>query len=423
MFYNHRLRYNNDAMSTSRKILVGLLLLAMVGGLGFALYYVFFRPTAPPPVAVNANGNANAPTGGLTQAGSSSNLPYVPPPVGEGTGGLTPASPVAKGGPTFSPTLVDAPTLGEKLAADGKTIRYYDKATGKFMTVDGNGKIIALSDEVFPDVSKVTWSGDGTKVVMEFPDGSKLVYDFTAKKQATIPQSWTDFSFSPSSNQIAALQVSESDASRYLVTSNADGTGVRAVEPLGDNADKVTVAWSPTNDVLAVSATGDAGNGFGVKNMLFIGKNGENFPSTEVDGMNFTPLWSPDGAYMLYSAAGSSDDFKPRLYAITGSGDNRGGGRRAINLYTTADQCTFSDNRTAYCSVPDSMPDGAGMSPEVLSNIPDSIYKVNVVTGAVTLIGRPDTDTAIASLSVSQDGTTLFFTDQASGNIKKMMLK
>jgi len=409
-------------MSTFRKVLLGILFLAVVVGIGYAIYFVFFKPTSAP-VAPTVNANVNKPGGALNPSGGGANLPYVPPLSGGGY--LPPASAIARGGATVSPTLVNVPTIGLILGADGKTVRYYDKSTGKFMTVDANGKIVELSDQTFPDVQKVTWSADGSKVVMEFPDGSKLSYDFAAKKQATLPASWENFSFSPGSDQIAALQNTDSTASRYLVVSKTDGSGVQAIEPLGENADAVSVAWSPGSDVVALSQTGEADDtgGFGIRNVLFVGKNGENYPATEVDGMNFTPLWSPTGAYLLYSAAGSADDFLPRLYVVTGAGDNMGSGRRAINLFTTADRCTFADAKTAYCAVPDSMPEGAGMEPAVLNGIPDSVYKVNVSTGMVTLIGRPDTDTDISALTVSADGSTLYFTDAATGNIKKMALK
>lgn len=408
-------------MSTFRKVLIAILFLILVGGAGYAIYYVFFRP-AGAPVTTPTNANVNAGTGGLPAAGgANANIPVVPPL--SVAGNLPPASPIAKGGPTLSTVLVNDPTMGAVLAADGKTLRYYDRATGKFMTVDANGNVIALSDQTFPDVQNVTWSDDGSKVVMEFPDGSKITYDFNAKKQATLPSSWSGFSFSPASDQLAALQLSDSVSSRYLVVAKTDGTGIQPIEPLGDNADKVTVAWSPGGDVVALSQTGEAGDGFGVKNVLFIGKNGENFPSTEINGLSFTPIWSPDGAYLLYSVAGSDDNFKPRLYTVTGSGDNRGSGRRAISLFTTADRCTFFNATVAYCAVPDTMPDGAGMQPEVLAGIPDAVYRVNVVTGAPTLVGRPDTDTEISSITVSKDGSTLYFTDAATGNIKKMMLK
>ena len=410
-------------MSNFRRVILGIIFLGVVIGIGYAIYFFFFRPAGRvPTVAVNTN--ANTPSGGnLNPSGAGANLPYVPPLSGSGT--LIPASPIARGGATVSPTLVSSPTLGLILGADGKTTRYYDRTTGKFMTVDAKGNIIALSDQVFPDVQNVTWSADGSKVVMEFPDGTKLSYDFATKKQATIPSSWTNFSFSPDSNQIAALQQTDQVSNNYLVVSNADGTGVQPIEQLGQNGAEVSVAWSPAGNVVALSQTGEPDNtgGFGIKDVLFIGKNGENFPSTQVDGMNFTPLWSPTGAYLLYSAAGSADNFLPRLYVVTGGGDNIGGGRRAIDLFTTADKCSFADAKTAYCAVPDTMPDGAGMEPAVLAGIPDSIYKVNVTTGAVTLVGRPDTDTTISAITVSSDGGTLFFTDAETGSIKKMALK
>ena len=141
-----------------------------------------------------------------------------------------------------------------------------------------------------------------------------------------------------------------------------------------------------------------------MSNVLFIGKNGENYPATEVDGVGFTPSGRRPEPTCSIPRPARDDNFLPRLYVVTGAGDNMGSGRRAIDLMTTADKCTFSDAKTAYCAVPDSMPEGAGMEPAVLAGIPDSVYKVNVMTGAVTLIGRPDTDTAISALNVSGDG-------------------
>lgn len=410
-------------MSALRRVLVAILFLAIIGAAGYGIYYFFFRPIGPTPTEPGTNANANAP-GGLPSAGNTNgNMPYVPPPTGTGT--LPPASPVAKGGPTQTTTLVASPTLGQVLSADGKTVRFYDRLTGKFMAIGADGKLIELSNRTFPDVRNVTWSKDASKVVMEFPDGSKLEFDFTTQRQATIPASWQDFSFSPQSDKLVVKQNTADINGRYLVVSNADGTEARPVVALGNNAEEVIVAWSPSGDVLAMSQTGDAefSDQFGQRQVLFVGQNGENFPATMVDGLGFEPLWSPDGSYLLYSAAASADDFRPRLYAVTGSGTNRGSGRRALNLMTFVDKCTFADNTTAYCAVPDSLPEGIGLERAALGNMPDAFYKINIVTGIVTLIGRPDTDTMVSSLRVSTDGSTLFFTDENSGSLKKIALK
>ncbi len=410
-------------MSTLRRVLVAILFLCIIGALGFAVYYLFFK--SAPPETTGPQVNANSPTGGgLPTAGSANtNAIYVPPSSG-GTS-LTPASPVAKGGPTISPTVVQNPTLGAMLASDGASVRYYDRATGKFMSVDPNGNVVELSAQIFPSVQNVTWSADGARAVMEFPDGTKLSFNFASQKQATLPASWEDFSFSPGSDKLAAKQVSDSAASRYLVVSNADGSGARPVAALGDNSDQVTVSWSPAGDVLALSDTGDTDmtGSFGERQMLFVGQNGENFPATLVEGQGFIPLWSPDGSYLLYSAASSDDDFRPRLYAVTGSGANRGSGRRTLNLMTFVDKCSFASSSVAYCAVPDALPEGIGLERGALGFVPDSVFKVDISTGLVTLVGRPETDTMISSLTVSKDGSTLFFTDAANGSIKKMMLR
>jgi WD40 repeat protein len=409
-------------MSGIKKFFVIVIFVAFIAGAGYAIYRVFFKPAATEPAAPTET-NVNTPAGTLSPSTPGVNIPVVP--SGPGTNALFPASPVARGGATVSPTLFNGPTLGAKLASDGKTVRFYDRATGKFMSITADGTLVELSDTVFPAAKNIVWSGNSEKAVIEFPDGTKLIYDFATKKQSSIPRSWEDFSFSPASDKLAAKQESENIASRYLIVSKADGTEAVPVEPLGENGDKVTVAWSPSGDVLALSETGDTDMAaqFGEKQVLFIGANGENFPATVVDGFDFIPLWSPDGRYLLYSASGTDDDFRPRLYVVTGSGDNRGSGRRAINLITFADKCSFGGATTAYCAVPDYLPEGTGLERTVAKGIPDSIYRINVVTGAITLVGRPETDTTISSLSVSTDGGTLFFTDEETGAIKKMSLK
>jgi WD40 repeat protein len=407
-------------MPVWKRITIAVLLLAVVAGLGYAMYVVFFKSETALPE--NANLNANTPSGALPQAGGANlNRPVVPGGA-PGAGSLIPASPVAVGGYTETTTLVSQASLGAILGPDGKSVRYYDRSTGRFMYVDADGNIRELSDQYFPEIQEVTWSGDGNRAVLSFPDGSKISYDFATGEQATLPSAWEEFSFSPDSKQVAAKSLSASSTGRYLVVSDANGENARPIEALGNNEYNVDVAWSPAGDVVALSSTGE-GHGFGMREELFIGQNGENFPSIEVNGLGFEPLWSPDGSLLLYSAAGSDDDFIPRLYTVAGSGDRRGGNQRQINLFTLASKCFFADAATVYCAAPDSPPAGSGLSPEVLDDVPDSIYRINATTGAVTLVGRPVTDTTVSRLSVSSDGATLFYVDKASGTISKMMLK
>jgi len=84
-------------MSTFRKVLLGILFLGVVAGIGYGIYYFFFKPTAAPVTPV-ANVNTNTPGNGLTPSGAGANLPYVPPLTGGGY--LPPASAIARGGAT-----------------------------------------------------------------------------------------------------------------------------------------------------------------------------------------------------------------------------------------------------------------------------------------------------------------------------------
>jgi hypothetical protein len=405
-------------MSLTKRIFFGILLILAVAGIGYGIYYFFFKPAAAPGTVVNAN--ANAPGGTLPSAGPGGNRP-VAPGNANANAGLPGASLVARGGLTVVSTLVSEATVGAVLGSDGRSMNYYDPATGQFYTVKADGTKVLLSTQVFPDVQNVTWSDDGTNAVIEFPDGSKITFNFLTQKQTTLPKTWSEFSFSQNGD-LVTKNTDDNSAGNWLVVSNGDGSNPQAVEPMGDNSGLVIVKPSPNGQVAAFSETGDLAD-VGSKNILLIGKNGENLPALTVKGENFDPLWSPDGSLLLYSSAFTDDDYKPRLYIVDGTGPTPGAGRITLDLFTTADKCAFADKKTIYCAVPDSAPEGSGLDPETLIGIPDSIYKIDATNGSVTFVGRPDNDMTALKLEVSNDGAELFLTDASTGFIKKMLLR
>ena len=81
---------------------------------------------------------------------------------------------------------------------------------------------------------------------------------------------------------------------------------------------------------------------------------------------------------------------------------------------------------TAYCAVPESLPEGAGYVPEVADNTPDLIYKIDLTTGAKTLLARPTGDRnnyTVEQLMVSSDGSVLYFVDKQTGRLYSIKLK
>ena len=83
-------------------------------------------------------------------------------------------------------------------------MRYYNANDGKFYHLTSDGQIKEMSEQTFYNVNKVTWANNTDKAVLEYPDSSKIVYDFDKQKQTTLPKHWEEFSFSPDGGQIAA---------------------------------------------------------------------------------------------------------------------------------------------------------------------------------------------------------------------------
>jgi hypothetical protein len=182
------------------------------------------------------------------------------------------------------------------------------------------------------------------------------------------------------------------------------------VEPLGNNADQVIVDWSPNKQVVALATTGED-LGADRQEVLFLGKNGENFKSTIIEGRGLVTNWSKNGEKLLYSVHSARNEFKPELWIVSAEGDNIGANRKPIQLNTWADKCTFTDDRIAYCGVPKDLPKGAGFAPSLADGTSDDIYKIDVETGLKTKLPMTK-DHTIASIFMGKDGKTLYFTDK-----------
>lgn len=412
-----------------RKILTIVIFVGVSLGFGYLLYFVFFRPTpppappAPPEEVVTPVGLPRAP------AGPPQPTEIIIPPAQLLKPSITPppqlppeVSSTAKGGSTWIGTLVDKTVAAATLAPNGQDITYYDKAEGKFYRVDQNGNVTLLSDKIFRDVETVTWAPDTNKAVLEFPDGANVFFDFSTQKQVTLPKHWKDFDFSPDSTQIAGKSMGIDPNNRWLIVSNPDGSGVKAIEPLGDNESKVEVSWSPNNQIIATSRTGQA-QGFDRQQILLIGKNNENLPALTVEGLGFQHQWSRTGDRLLYSVYSAASDYKPVLWITGAQGDTIGANRRSLAVNTWADKCTFSDNTTLYCAIPQTMERGAGFQPNLFGAVPDSFYKIDLATGLRSLVATPYGSFTAKNMMISSDGRYLNFTNQQTGRLERIQLK
>ncbi len=400
---------------TLKKVLLVILLLLVAGGIAFAIWWVFFPP---------APGSVYNPSTGTTTTGQLPGSNTRPTGGNGGTGGeAQPGSgslPTAGAIPSPSPSFfrqvpvtkvvtefADHPSLNNSSG----NLRYQNPSDGKFYRTLPDGSVKELSDQAFYNVQNVTWAKTKDKAVLEYPDGSKIVYDFDNKKQVTLPRHWEEFSFSPEGDEIAAKSIGLSPENRWLVTTKDDGTGIKLIEPMGEFADKVTVDWSPSRQTVALSQTGEAA-GADRREVLFVGLHGENFKSTVVEGLDFMSQWSPTGKKLLYSVDSARSDFKPELWVANAYGDEIGTGRQALKINTWADKCSFGDDTTLFCAVPRDLPVGAGMSPTVADNSIDDLYKIDLKTGAKIPLSLGQTNYHINTLFYDKAHNKVFFTDK-----------
>lgn len=389
--------------------LVGLV--AVAGLMGLVLYFMIFGggPSIKP--QPEPDNETPTTTGGLPTAdtgtpgsGGQGGTP------GQGTGTLTP-SPVADGGLTAT-TLLTTSSVYQPTITNNGTVAYYDPADGKFYTIDENGNVVLLSESTFPFASNVVFSDNAASAVIEFPDGSNVVYDFQSGQQYTLPAHWEDFSFSDDGSEIATKSVGTDPSNRSLVITTADGSNARAIAPLGSNEDQVEVNWSPSGNVVGFSKTGASGSAFGQNEIYLIGEDGEASGVLIVNGSNFKSLWSPDGTHLLYSIADAGDDYRASLWYGDARGDRTGDTRLRLSLKTSANKCTFASSTLAYCAVPTEMPAGGGSSPSRIYS-PDYLYSIEFPSGRSTLVAIPDQNAQMFNLSVSPDGNQLYYTDVA----------
>ncbi len=404
---------------TKKLLLVGGFILS-VFAIAFVLYLLFFKP-APPPATVEPTG-AEIFTGELPTS-LEGQIMRPTTQTGETTTGLQEADTIARGGLTQTTELTTSAVYDTVLSGDGDKINYYNTADGRFYTIDEDGNVVALSQTQFPNAETVEWNKTSEKALIEFPDGSNIVYDFGSEKQVTLPNHWEDFDFSPTTDEVIAKSIALDPNNRWLVVASDDGSSTQSIQALGENADKVSVNWSPNDQVVAFAQTANAIQGGVDRNVIYpVGKNQENFKGLVVEGLNFDSLWSPSGKQLLYSVTGDYSENKPLLWIVDATASTMGDNRRSLGLNTWVDKCDWSASSTVYCAVPLELPPNAGLQRSLYQDQPDAIYKIDLTTGRSTLVAIPAESTSVNDIQVSEDDSLLYFSNE-NGQLELMHLK
>lgn len=182
-----------------QKLFIIIIFLGICFLIAYFIWSLFFK-TPEPEIIIDENGEiiSNFPdiatgTQTIIDGDGQTELPFKP------TKPIIPLpddiSLTADGGTTVAQKLGEDKVVNPTLGSDGK-VQYYNQSDGKFYKIDKDGKVILLSDKVFFSVEDVTWAPGKDKAILEYPDGRKILYNFTTEKQASLPSHWQDFSFS-----------------------------------------------------------------------------------------------------------------------------------------------------------------------------------------------------------------------------------
>lgn len=402
-----------------KKILIFLGFLILVFLIAYAIYYFFFKPASQPEAYRPAPQGIVMP-GGLPEITNENVNRMVQEEL---YAGLPSIERVPKGAQISERAKGGYTKVNMKLSygrsphirPDGSLV-YYDSSANRFYKLNPDGSRTFLSSKKFYNVGNITWSDDASKAILEYPDGSNIVYDFLQDKQYTLPKEMQDFAIAKNGQLIAAEVIAEREESNWIVTSNTDGTNIQFIERIGNKARDVDVNISPNNQVVALYRENIGADN---QQVVLIGREHENFPGIITNGRGFEGTWTPDGNKLLYSVYQSGNGFKPTLWITNASGGNAGSGNINIGLETWANKCTVSSQSgVAYCAVPQSLPTGSGWYPELANSSPDSFYKIDLNTGRTTLLAEPVGERnyySASSVFLSPNEQTLYFQDNSGG--------
>ncbi|MDD5567198.1 MAG: hypothetical protein PHH01_03295 [Patescibacteria group bacterium] len=407
----------------TKKIIFISLVVVVTGLLAYGVYFLFFQQLITPE---NENKNANGNVNGGTLPNTNVNR-LVNRNTNVSTNGATnlpQISDIANGGLTKVTDVADVAVEAGAPTSDRTGYVYYDSATHKFYQILANGERAELSDKEFYDVANVAWSPDRNQAIMDYPDGSKIYYNFKSGQTVTLPKELNDVHFSEAGDKIAYEFLGEEENERWLAIANPDGSGQQILEPLGDRDNRVEVNMSPDAQVVGIYREGI---GVDQEEIYFLGQHGENFKSMVVDGAGFEGQWTPQGDKLLYSVYNSESDYKPELYIVDARGENIGLNKLDLDLNTWSDKCAFSGS-SLYCAVPNDLPTGAGLDPSLASQTTDSFYQVNLETGQKSLLAIPYSGSSQIGYSaegvyLSLDGSYLYFRNALTGKLDKIQIK
>jgi len=77
--------------------------------------------------------------------------------------------------------------------------------------------------------------------------------------------------------------------------------------------------------------------------------------------------------------------------------------------------------------VPQGLPQGSGLYPELAASTPDAIYKIDLQSNLASLVAMPESGANpsfnVDKLMISENSRELYFTDRVTGQLRRLRLR
>lgn len=327
-------------------------------------------------------------------------------------------------GATHQITNLPGAEVYPAVSPDGKMVTYVQNLGGKgqiFLRQISGGRAVALTDSTV-DASWPRWKPDGSAILFTADGTVFTIPSLGGSATAILSGSGRLFGLGASSERGGRYYAfcDWSPSGTVIICANhADGALYR-LDAGGENVKRLTTpgsdilhsaAWSPDGKRIAY-VNGNLnfvdwqalGNLAASSIWVMPAAGGEAVRITEMNHLNMSPVWAPDGSHVLFvSTLGGTRDIYSQ--AVTGSGASRGAPVRLTTGLNPHTMSLSADGRSLVYSVFTTTANVWGASLRGTDPIPHSSMR-QITFGNQT----------IESMAVSPDGRWLAYDSNLNGN-------